>query len=62
MAANLITSHIFQNPIKRKRKTEKKDHISIIHIQIYMKQKFLINKMVKRKMFYYNAVNTYLDE
>lgn len=37
-------------------------HISIIHIQIYMKQTFLINKAVKRKMFCYNAVNTYLGE
>lgn len=27
-----------------------------------MKQTFLINKAVKRKMFRYNAVITYLDE
>lgn len=40
----------------------KKNLISIIYIQIYLKQKFLINKAVKRIMFRYNAVNTYLDE
>lgn len=47
---------------KKKRKNEKKNLISIFYIQIYLKQKFLINKAVKRIMFRYNAVNTYLDE